>query len=88
MGTPGAMRPIDHAILRFPARGEAIRLAYLQDERFRAICEDLDLALASLRRFEARPDADRRPEIDEYRTVLRELEDELREYLGVGDGSG
>lgn len=80
------MRPIDHAILRFPAQGEAIRLAYLQDERFRAICEDLDLALTSLRRFEARPDADLRPEIDEYRTVLRELEEEMREYLGISGG--
>jgi len=34
----------------------------------------------------ARPDAAIRPEVDDYRTLLRELEDELIHYLIAADG--
>jgi hypothetical protein len=75
------MRAVDHVIEHFPDRTELVRRLYLQDEQFRAICEDFELSITSLRGFEKRPDAHTRPEIDDYRTVLRELEDELRKYL-------
>lgn len=75
------MRAVDHVLERFPARQEQIRRLYLRDDRFRAICEDFALSVASLRWFEGRPDALLRPEIDDYRTLLRELEDEIGGYL-------
>ncbi|MTH61658.1 hypothetical protein [Paracoccus litorisediminis] len=75
------MHLIEHVIQRFPDRAKIIRRLYLRDERFRAICEDMEMAVASLKRFEARPDAVLRPEVDEYRHVLVELEEELRDYL-------
>jgi hypothetical protein len=75
------MRAVDHVSERFPDRIGSVRRLYLRDERFRAICEDLALSISSLRRFEKRPDAHMRPEVDDYRTVLRELEIELRDYL-------
>ena len=75
------MRPIDCVIERFPECAVLVRRLYLGDERFRAICEDYALALTSLRNFEERADADVRPEIDDYRSLIQELEDELQKYL-------
>jgi hypothetical protein len=80
------MRAVDQVVERFPERMELVRRLYLSDEQFRSICEDFSLSIASLRRFERRPDAHVRPEVDDYRTVLRELEDEIRGYLAMAEG--
>jgi hypothetical protein len=80
------MRAVDHVAERFPDRGATVRRLYLSNEGFRAACEDFALSLASLRRFQARPDSAIRPEVDDYRTLLRELEDELSDYLIAADG--
>ncbi|MBK0400120.1 hypothetical protein H0I76_13050 [Limibaculum sp. M0105] len=64
-----------------------MRQLYLKDERFREACEDYAASIASLRRFEARDDAELRPEVQDYRRLLRELEDELHKYLS-SCGSG
>lgn len=77
----GIMRAVDHVIARFPDMGTTVRQLYLRDEEFRTICEDLGLAIDSLRHYQDRPDADLRSEIDDYRKLLHELEEELREYL-------
>ncbi len=75
------MRAINLVIDRFPGRSAGIRRLYLKDERFRAICEEYALSWASLRRFEERPDGCRRPEVEDYRTIIGELEDEIRACL-------
>ena len=75
------MRAVDHVIEHFPESAAVVRRLYLRDERFRSVCEDFALSIHSLRRFEARVDADRRPEVEDYRKLLRELEQELRSYL-------
>lgn len=79
-------RAVDQVIERFPERVQTVRLLYLRDERFRAICEDFTLAISALQRFEQRPDASLRPEVDDYRTLVRELEEELRVHLMAADG--
>lgn len=69
------------AVARFPqARAALCRLA-LTDPEFREICEEYALALTSLASFEARPDADDRPEVGDYRTVITEIETEIDRYL-------
>ncbi|MTH77017.1 hypothetical protein [Paracoccus aestuariivivens] len=75
------MHVIEHVIKRLPDHADSIRRLYLHDRRFQAICRDMALAVETLKRFEARPDAVYRPEIDEYRHLLPELDNELREYL-------
>lgn len=75
------MRTIEHVLSRFPERAAAVRRLYLKDTHFRAVCEDCALAAWSLRHFEARADAPLRPEVDEYRSLLCELEDEISAYL-------
>jgi hypothetical protein len=60
---------------------EKILRLSLSDPNFSCICDDLVLACDTLARYEARSDADRRPEVAEYRTVILELEREIRERL-------
>jgi hypothetical protein len=48
---------------------------------FAKLCEEYALALESLARFEARPDAAERAEVGEYRTVIAELEHEIARFL-------
>ncbi len=62
---------------RFPGRGLVIRENFLRDESFRELCEDYALACETLVRFEALPDADQRPEVPDYRSVISELEEEI-----------
>lgn len=75
------MRTINFIDQKFPTFSLKARELYLRDENFRSICEDLVLAMESLRNFEARKDAPVRSEIKEYRCLVRELEDEVRSIL-------
>jgi hypothetical protein len=79
------MHAVDHAIERFPASAAIVRRLYLSNEHFRSICQDLALSISELRRFEARNDAHLRPEVEDYRKLLGELELELREYLEAAE---
>ena len=81
------MHVVDHAIERFPASASVVRRLYLSDKSFREACGDLALSIASLRSFEARPDAHLRPEVEDYRQLLRELEAELRLYIDAAEAA-
>jgi hypothetical protein len=65
----------------FPSRKQDILQLSLKDPEFRSLGEDLWDAHESLDRFLALPDASRRPEVVEYRTIIAELEAEVRHYL-------
>ena len=69
------------AVARFPEAATMLRRLALTDPAFREICEEYALAERSLAGFEARPDAAERPEIDDYRTVIAELENEIDRFL-------
>lgn len=86
MATDSASSRMLNMVLEiFPSHGQAILALSLSDRLFRSLLEDLLLAQESLARFEARPDADQRPEIPEYRTIIRELEDDVRAYLATSE---
>lgn len=65
----------------FPERSLAVRELFLRDESFRGLCEDYALARDTLARFEALPDADQRPEVIEYHSVISELAAEITGML-------
>ncbi len=74
---------------RFPERALVIREAFLRDESFRSVCEDYVMACDCLTRFEALPNAQQRPEISDYRSVITALENEIAAFLaGRGDSHG
>jgi hypothetical protein len=68
---------------RFPGHRQAILALSLSDRLFRSLIEDLVLAHETLERFEARSDADERPEVPEYRAIIEELDAEVRTYLAL-----
>ena len=65
----------------YPADSSLIAHLYFQNEDFRSVCEDYCLARQTLSAFEKRPDALECEEIDEYRTIISELDKELRGLL-------
>lgn len=65
----------------FPEKSVAARELFLRDEVFRGLCEDYALARDTLVRFEAMPDADQRPEVPDYRSLISELEKEIADML-------
>lgn len=65
----------------FPEKSVAARELFLRDEVFRGLCEDYALARETLVRFETMPDADQRPEVPDYRSVISELEKEIATAL-------
>lgn len=77
------MHAIDHVVAHFPDQASVVRRLYLSDEHFRAVCEDYLLCINSLTKFETRPDARSRPEIEDYRQLLQELELEMATYLNA-----
>ena len=72
---------IQRLVARFPDYAPEIRHSALSDPTFRDICDDLAIALETLSQFEARSDADTCPEIPEYKTLILELEAEVRSHL-------
>lgn len=76
-----ALAGLARAVARFPEHAAALRRLVLADPEFRGLCEDYALAQESLSRFEARPDADERPEVGDYRGLIAELEREIGRFL-------
>ena len=77
---------LDQVLARFPDRAETIRRLYLANDGFRSACADHGLALAALSAFEARPDSGSRPEVAEYRQLIRDLESELAALIAAAAG--
>ncbi|HRO12228.1 hypothetical protein [Amaricoccus sp.] len=76
------------AVERFPEAAATLHRLARSDADFREICEEYALAQESLARFEARPDAAERPEVDDYRTVIAELEGEIDRILKEAEPDG
>jgi len=65
----------------FPERAEEIPRLALRNDAFRTICEDYGMALETLTSLEVRNHPLDLEKILEYRTLIRDLERELREEL-------
>ena len=72
-----------HILDRLPQHAAAIRERMMIDWEFRALCADYGDALEALRRWEASDDR-RHNRVEEFRTLLAELEQEIVRELGVG----
>ena len=74
------MDPIETLAHRFPDRARSIRRLRDADATFRAICEDYALALRALAYWEAADQCSRK-KAEEYRRLVKELEDEAAAAL-------
>jgi hypothetical protein len=78
--------PIEALVRRFPDRALSIRRLQAQDATFRAICEDYAEALRALEHWQAADDSSRR-KAEEYRGLVKELEDEAVAALQAYEGA-
>lgn len=72
-----ARSDLAHVLERFPTASILVRRLFLVDRDFRSVCEDYALAQNTLARFQTMPDAQQRPEIADYLSIIDELESEI-----------
>ena len=72
----------------FPSRAEEVSRLALRNEAFRTMCEDYGVAIDALELLEARNHPQDVEKMHEYRTLVRELELELRTELAAALPSG
>ena len=75
-----ARSDLAHVLERFPEAANPIRRLFLADRGFRSVCEDYALARDALARFQAMPNAQQRPEVADYQTVIADLESGNRRH--------
>lgn len=67
-----------HEILkRFPEKSGSLALLIAEDPEFRAACEDYDACIEALRYWARSDDPEAPTRINEYNTLVRELEEEI-----------
>jgi hypothetical protein len=77
-GTSATRLNLAYVLARFPEHALRIRQLVLADQAFRSVCEDYALARETLARFEALPEAEKKPaEVADYVSVIAALEDEI-----------
>jgi hypothetical protein len=80
--TDGRTAPV---LAMFPARRRELLRLLMSDPHFRGLSDDLSAAHASLSFHLARSGSGERQEVEEYRTLIGELEVEVRQYLEKTD---
>jgi len=70
-----------HIRKRFPEKSEIITLLVAEDPEFRAICEDYDDCVHACRYWAQSKEPEAEIRVNEYRTLIQELENEIVEAL-------
>ena len=79
---------MDHIRRRFPEKSETLALLMAEDPEFRAICEDYDDCVHACRYWAQSKDPDAEIRVKEYRTLIKELENEIIEALDSNGARG
>lgn len=72
---------IRHVLERFPDESHRLSLLMAGNAEFLALCEDYDTCVNALQYWCASKEPDARDRVAEYRTLVRELEEEITETL-------
>ena len=70
-----------HIRKQFPEKNETINFLMAKDPEFRAICEDYDDCARACRYWAQSKDLEAETRVNEYRTLIKELENEIVEAL-------
>lgn len=70
-----------HIRKRFPNKNHTIDLIMAGDQDFRAICEDLNDCVNALRYWGRSKAPEAKTRVEEYRTLIEELEEEINQAL-------
>jgi crotonobetainyl-CoA:carnitine CoA-transferase CaiB-like acyl-CoA transferase len=66
-----------HLRERFPDKSDSIALLVAEDLEFRAMCEDYNDSINALRYWTRSKEAQAETRVNEYRDLIRELEEEI-----------
>lgn len=86
MPRPAERPELARVIDLFPGRGALVRRLYLADQSFRGACEDYALAQESVARLKESPEEVHRRHVDDYMSVIADLEGELAAMLARATG--
>ncbi len=78
-------RDLDCVFACFPGKEGLVRRLLLMSPVFRSTCEEYRLARTGLATFEKLAAAGPRPEVPEYRMLVKELETELARMIAVAE---
>lgn len=70
-----------HIRERYPDKKEGIDRLMVEDPKFRNVCEDYDICVNALRYWTNSKEPEAEIRVKEYRTLVRELEEEVVEAL-------
>ena len=70
-----------HIRKRFPGKSETIALLMAENPEFRSICEDYDECFQAWRHWAQSKEPEAEIRVSEYRTLIKELENEIVEAL-------
>jgi hypothetical protein len=72
-----------HIRERFPDKTRAIDLLVAQDPEFLTLCEDFDACVDALQYWAESKQPEAETRVDEYRTLVRELQEEITQALAA-----
>ena len=70
-----------HILKQFPEKSHTINHRMNEDPEFRGLCEDYDVCVKALRHWEQSKKPEAKTRVNEYRTLIQELEGEIRAAL-------
>jgi hypothetical protein len=70
-----------HIRERFPDKNHSIDLLMAEDPEFPDLCEDYDACVNALRYWAKSKEPEANTRVDEYHTLVRELEEEIAQAL-------
>jgi hypothetical protein len=71
----------NHILEQFPEKSHTIALLMEEDPEFLALCEDCDACVKALPYWAKSKEPEAKSRVNEYRTLVRELEEEIRVAL-------
>ncbi len=72
-----------HIRERFPDKKHSINLLMAEDPEFLALCEDFDACVNALRYWAQSQAPEAKTRVNEYRTLVRELQEEIIQILAA-----
>jgi hypothetical protein len=70
-----------HILEQFPEKSHVIAHLIEEDPEFLTMCEDYDTCVNALRYWEQSKKPEAKTRVDEYRSLVRELEEEISQAL-------
>ena len=68
---------------KFPDKNQYIDLLIAEDPEFLTLCEDYDISVDALRHWTQSKDSNAKTRVNEYLTLVRELQDEIAQALAA-----